>query len=125
MLPMQRDKSMPANVLQPTAYATPETPLPRIAWAPEIADLHVNLVALNASESIGEHVNESLDVLLTCLAGEGELRIDDEIIPLIPGTVAVIPRGTRRGIVAGNNMLRYMTCHRKRGGLMPTLRSRS
>jgi quercetin dioxygenase-like cupin family protein len=116
---------MAADVIRFADYGSPSRSLPRIAWTPESTDLHVNLVALGAGEEIGEHVNESLDVLLTCLAGEGELHIDDDVIPLASGTVCVIPMGSRRRIVAGNNMLRYTTCHRKRGGLMPTVQSRS
>jgi quercetin dioxygenase-like cupin family protein len=114
-----------ADVIRFADYGSPSRSLPRIAWTPESTDLHVNLVALDAGEEIGEHVNESLDVLLTCLVGQGELRIDDEAIPLGSGTVCVIPMGSRRRIVAGNNMLRSTTCHRKPGGLMPTIQSRS
>lgn len=122
---MQNDKKISANIIQPGAYASPDTHLPRIAWTPESTDLHVNLVALGANEEIGEHVNESLDVLLTCLTGDGEIRVDADVIPLTAGTVILIPMGAQRHIVAGNNTLRYTTCHRKRGGLMPKMKKRA
>jgi quercetin dioxygenase-like cupin family protein len=84
----------------------------------------VNLVVLHGGEAIGEHVNQTLDVLLTCLAGEGGLHVDGKHVPLTPGTVALIPLGTRRRVVAGDSGLRYTTCHRKRGGIMPTIHRR-
>lgn len=115
---------MATDVIQPDSYASAETILPRIAWTPESTDLHINLVSLNAGEGIGEHVNQALDVLLTCLAGSGELHVDEDIIPLIPGTVVLIPMGASRSVVANDNMIRYTTCHRKRGGIMPTVTSR-
>ena len=114
------DKKHSTNFLQPEFYASADHDLPRIAWTPESTDLHVNLVTLGANEEIGEHVNESLDILLTCLAGEGHIRLGEDVIPLTAGTVILIPMGAGRHIVAGNTMLRYTTCHRKRGGLMPT-----
>jgi hypothetical protein len=37
-----------------------------------------------------------------------------------PGSIALIGKGSTRGVVAGPSGVRYTTCHRKRGGLMPT-----
>lgn len=116
---------MKIQALQPDDYASPDITLTRIGWTPESTDLHINLVSLKPGESIAEHVNETLDVLLTCLFGAGELHIDEETVPLVPGTVALIPQGSRRSIVANNNTLRYTTCHRKRGGLLPTIKART
>lgn len=112
---------MPLNVLQPDAWNT-DHDLPRIAWTPESTDLHVNLVSLRAGEEIGAHVNHALDVVLTCLAGRGTLDVEGESVPLRPGTVAVIPKGASRRVVAGDNVLRFTTCHGKRGGLVPSVR---
>lgn len=103
----------------------PETESPRIAWSPESTDLHVNVVSLKRGESIGEHVNATLDVLMTCLAGEGTLTVDGEEISFSPGTIALVPTGASRGVVASNNGVTYTTCHRKRGGIMPTVQPRS
>lgn len=117
--------TMPINVIQPSEYAGTGDARPRIVWAPEIADMHVNLVNLNADQEIGTHSNQTLDVLLTCLNGSGNLTVDDDVIPLRPGTIAVIPKGTSRRIVAFADGLQYTTCHRKRGGILPTVQSRS
>lgn len=112
---------MSLDVLQPDTYHV-NRDLPRVAWTPASDDLHLNLVSLKPGEEIGEHVNQALDVVLTCLAGEGTLKVDGESIPLQPGTIAMIPRGANRRVVASDNALRYSTCHRRRGGMMPTIR---
>ena len=98
---------------------------PRVAWTATSDDLHVNLVALAPGEEIAPHVNAQLEVLLTCVEGRGTLTVADEEIPLRPGTVVLIPRGARRGTRAGDEPLRYVTCHRKRAGMMPAVAPRT
>lgn len=115
---------MPIETIHADDFGTPETPHRRIRWAPESADLHVNLVDLRGGEEIGAHVNTALDVLLTCLGGAGTLFVDDEPVPLQAGTIALIPKGARREVLAGEGGVRYTTCHIRRGGLMPTVGGR-
>lgn len=112
---------MPIEVIHPADYTDPETPHTRIRWTPASADLHLNLVDLRAGEEIGEHVNAALDVVVTCLDGGGRLVADGESVAMSPGSIALIPMGARRAIVAGESGIRYTTCHRKRGGLIPTM----
>lgn len=114
---------MPAEVFH--VSTTPDTDAPRIAWSPASSDLHVNVVVLKPGEGIGAHVNATLDVLMTCLAGEGTLTVDGTDIAFSPGTIALVPTGAQRGVVAGNNGIAYTTCHRKRGGIMPTVQGRA
>jgi quercetin dioxygenase-like cupin family protein len=102
-----------------------ERALPRIVWTATSDDLHVNLIALAPHEEIGEHVNAHLDVLQTGISGDGTLVIDGEEIPFGAGSVVLIPRGAMRGTRAGADGLRYVTCHRRRGGIMPTVQRRS
>lgn len=112
---------MPGAFIHAHEYQLGDRSLARIAWAPGSTDLHVNLVVLHPGEVVGAHVNATLDVLITCLAGEGELRVDDACVALAPGTIALVPAGAKRGVVAGNTGLRYTTCHRKRGGIVPSV----
>jgi quercetin dioxygenase-like cupin family protein len=105
-------------------YASGE-PLPRIVWTGTSDDLHANLIALAPGEEIGVHVNQQLDVLLTCIDGEGVLTIDNTEISLTGGSIVLIPQGAQRGTRAGDSGLRYVTCHRRRGGIMPTVQRRS
>jgi quercetin dioxygenase-like cupin family protein len=112
---------MTIEAIHATEYTDPELPHSRIRWTPESTDLHLNLVNLRAGEEIGKHTNISLDVVLTCLDGGGTLVANKESIPLRPGSVVLIPKGSSRAIIAGPDGLRYTTCHQKRGGLMPTV----
>lgn len=111
---------MPVTVIQPNEYRAEEHPHRRIRWTPDMDDLHLNLVHLRESEEIGEHVNASLDVVLTCLDGSGTLVIDGDPVALVPGSIAVIGKGSSRGVIAGPHGMRYSTCHARRGGLVPT-----
>lgn len=95
----------------------------RIRWVPETDDLHMNVVELRPGDEIGDHVNQLLDVIVTCLRGGAMLVIDGEEIHLHPGSIALIHRGAKRRLVAGEEGVVYTTVHRKRGGIMPTLAS--
>lgn len=116
--------TMSLEMIQSSDYTSADTPRPRIVWAPEIEDLHVNLVSLNAGEEIGTHSNQALDVLITVLNGSGLLTMNDENISIKAGSILVIRKGAQRRIVASSGGLLYTTCHRKRGGIMPTPPSR-
>ncbi len=66
---------------------------------------------------MSEHVNDERDVLLVVVSGGGVLTVDGEETTLRSGHATVIPKGARRGIVAGPAGIRYLTAHRVRGGL--------
>lgn len=96
----------------------------RIRWVPETDDLHMNVVHLRPGEEIGEHVNAALDVIVTCLQGDGTISVDATGTSLQPGSIVLIPRGANRHIVAGDSGMVYTTVHRKRGGILPTVSAR-
>lgn len=58
------------------------------------------------------HVNDSADVLVVCLGGQGQVTVDGIAQPLEPGRVIVLPRGARRSILAQTRLL-YLTAHRR------------
>lgn len=93
---------------------------PRIAWSPDTDDLHMNVLVLRPYEGIPAHINQTLDVVLTCLQGTGVVTIDEEPTQISSGSIVLIPRGSQRQITANDETLVYTTVHRKRGGLMPT-----
>lgn len=93
----------------------------RNVWQPDTDDLHMNVLVLRAGESIGHHVNQLLDVVVTCLRGSGTITIDDETITVEPGSIVLIRQGADREIEAGPEGIMYTTVHRKRGGIMPTM----
>lgn len=111
---------MSVDAIHSDEYLDGNAPHRRIRWTPGSADLHLNLVDLRPGEEIAEHVNASLDVVLTCLDGSGTLVVDGNNISMRSGSVAMIAKGSSRGVIAGPDGMRYTTCHGKRGGLMPT-----
>lgn len=90
-------------------------------WSLNAEQLNVNLIRLSAGAAIPPHVNGELDVLIAVLEGDGEATIDGEVSPLGPGITLLIPRGAARAIRCTRGPLVYLTVHRQRGGLMPTL----
>jgi regulator of cell morphogenesis and NO signaling len=94
-----------------------------VVWSlPHGGDLDANLVRLGPGAAIGEHRNDEVDVLIYVQSGTGELTFDKELQPLAGENVALIPRGSRRSIRAGQRGLTYLSIHRRRNGL--TLKQR-
>jgi len=87
------------------------------------ADLNVNLVRLEPDDYLEAHINTEVDVLLVGIGGAGVVELDDGNEPLDAGSVLYIPKLARRGIRAGSQGMVYLTCHRRRSGLMPTPRA--
>ncbi|HEY1317637.1 MAG TPA: cupin domain-containing protein [Gaiella sp.] len=95
------------------------------AWGAASEELNATLLVWRAGEGQPEHVNDERDVALVALAGEGTLVVDGDEHRLSEGTLAIVPRGTTRSLVAGRGGLRCLSLHRRRGGLgiAPTPRS--
>lgn len=94
----------------------------RNVWQPDTEDLHMNVLVLRPGEQIEKHINQVLDVIVTCLRGSGTISINLESIDIESGSIVLIRQGAERGIEAGPDGLIYTTVHRKRGGLMPTMK---
>jgi quercetin dioxygenase-like cupin family protein len=86
-------------------------------WGTESEDLNATLLVWPAGEATPEHVNAERDVLVVVLDGDGTAEVDGEEVPLAAGTALLVPKGARRRIVAGAGGIRYLTTHRRRGGL--------
>ena len=89
------------------------------------ADLNVNLVRLSENEYLEAHINAEVDVLLVGVAGAGVVELEDGDQPPAADAAFYVPKGARRAIRAGDQGLAYLTCHRRRAGLMPTVRRRT
>lgn len=109
--------------MKPDDFALDDLPTEHVrnAWQPETDDLHMNVIVLRPGEQIGEHINQTLDVVVTCLRGSGTIAVDQDRIDVEPGSIVLIRQGARRDIQAGNDGMVYTTVHRKRGGLIPTI----
>ena len=79
-------------------------------------DLDANVVWLRPDDTIDEHVNDDVDVLVVVWGGDGRLTSDGSSVPLRPGVVVHIERGARRSVVAGSDGVTYLSVHRRRDG---------
>jgi quercetin dioxygenase-like cupin family protein len=89
-------------------------------WSVNSEQLNVNLLRLPPGDRIAEHVNDQVDVVIVVFEGTGELMVDGAAYPLRAGRALVVPRGARRGMRCTAGPLVYLTCHRRRPGLMPS-----
>jgi quercetin dioxygenase-like cupin family protein len=55
--------------------------------------------------------------MLVVLDGQVTVDVDGAPHALVGGDAIVLPRGAPRTIVAGEDGVRYLTVHRRRGGL--------
>lgn len=96
------------------------------AWSLASGDLNLNLVRLPPGDAIPGHVNAEVDVVYLTIAGSGSIALADagrsesaDAHAMAPGMLFVVPKGLHRAIHAGEQGLVYLTCHRRRAGLMP------
>jgi uncharacterized cupin superfamily protein len=66
-----------------------------------------------------------VDVLVVVIQGTCKLFVDNEMTVLRAGMAAIIPCGRTRALRCTMGPLVYMTCHRRRSPLMPTIPSRA
>lgn len=86
-----------------------------VVWSlPHGGDLDVNLVHLDPDTAIGSHVNALVDVVISMVAGDGDLVIEDATHKLSGDVLALIPKGARRDIRAGDGGITYLSIHRRR-----------
>lgn len=91
-------------------------------WSLATGDLNLNLICLPPGDEIPGHVNAEVDVIYLVVAGAGGITLgeaDASARPMAPGGLFVVPKGLHRAIHAGEAGLVYLTCHRRRAGLMP------
>ncbi|MEP7224787.1 MAG: hypothetical protein ABI783_07510, partial [Actinomycetota bacterium] len=86
-------------------------------WGEATDDLNLTLLAWPAGEGPSEHVNDERDVALVVLEGTGSVRLDGSDEDVRAGHVVVIPQGVSRSLTAGPHGIRYLSVHRRRGGL--------
>jgi quercetin dioxygenase-like cupin family protein len=94
-------------------------PGPGPVWTHSSADLNINLLSFDQGQGVPAHVNDEVDVLLVVVAGEGVLQLDGTAHPVRAGQVCLIPKGVERAIRSAGGPFAYLSCHRRRGGLMP------
>ncbi len=89
-----------------------------VVWSlPHGGDLDANLVHLDPGGAIGAHVNDDVDVLVSGIAGRGHLVVDGTSFELHGDVLAMVPKGSRREVLAGAEGITYLSIHRRRGPL--------
>lgn len=113
---MNKPSGQPLDIALIVEQALHNGPLASITSA----QLNVNLLRLAPGDVIAEHVNGEVDVLLVIVGGVGELAVDGAVWPLHTGQLVVVPRGAARLLRCTDEPLVYVSCHQRRGGLLPT-----
>ncbi len=113
-----------SQVIDMAALAA-ETASAGAVWSLASADLNLNLLRFAAGDGVEEHVNNEVDVIGLVLAGEGVLELEGRQERLRPGLFFFVPKGVRRAIRSASADFAYLSCHRRRAGLMPTRAHRS
>lgn len=90
-------------------------------WHQNSEQMNVNLIRFSAGQGVAQHINQRFDVFGVVVAGEGVLAIEDETYQLRAGQAFLIPRGVRRSLRSTSSTFAYISCHQRRGGLMPEL----
>ncbi|MGH3282754.1 MAG: DUF2249 domain-containing protein [Trebonia sp.] len=109
---------LPRTLADTTALAA-EADATGVIWKLEMRerDLDSNVIALAPGATINAHAGPDIDVLIHVIAGSGELSTERDTVPLRAGSLAWLPRRSRRQFTAGPDGLRYLTVHQRRKAL--------
>ncbi|WP_329111860.1 hypothetical protein [Streptomyces sp. NBC_01353] len=76
-----------------------------------------NVVRIPPERSVDPHTEQDLDVLLLVVARDGTMVTSEGTCPLSEGSLAWLPHGSTRGLVAGKRGMAYLTIHRRCPGM--------
>lgn len=85
-------------------------------WGLDSSQLNANLVTVRAGETMPNHVNDEVDVLILVVSGSGNVTIADNAIDIAADSLVLIPRGASRRINATSALV-YLTVHTRRDRL--------
>ena len=87
-------------------------------WGLESEELNATLLEWGPGEGPpAETVNDERDVLVFVHEGSLRLSLDGVEREVPAGRAVIVEKGRRRRLVAGPDGVRYLTAHRRRGGL--------
>jgi mannose-6-phosphate isomerase-like protein (cupin superfamily) len=93
-------------------------------WSYECEDLNLTLLLWENGKRIEPHVNSEVDVVVIGVEGTGLVTVDGATYEIHPGAALLIPKGCERAIECTSARFGYISIHRRRRGLMPTLDGR-
>jgi mannose-6-phosphate isomerase-like protein (cupin superfamily) len=91
-------------------------------WSHESTDLDLTLLSWRSQQQVAAHVNDEVDVVLVGVAGTGDVTVNGEMYRLGPGQALLIPKGAERSMQCTDGRWSYLSVHRRRRGLWPTVR---
>jgi mannose-6-phosphate isomerase-like protein (cupin superfamily) len=91
-------------------------------WSHESTDLDLTFLSWQSGREIAAHVNAEVDVLFVVVDGTGEVIVNGETYGLAAGQALLIPKGSERAIRCTGERFSYLSIHRRRTGLWPTVR---
>lgn len=109
------------DLLQRCAASTRSGP----QWGHESEDLDITLLSWENGRRIEPHVNNEVDGVLLGVEGSGIVTVNGEKYELRSGVALLIPKGCERAIQSTSERFSYLSVHRRRRGLMPTLNGKS
>lgn len=120
---MTSPAGMPRVLCDIGALATSPPGTPGAMWklAEPGRQLDANVVHLPPGQHVGTHAEPDLDVLLLVVAGDGVLVTAGQARHLTSGALLWLPRGSVRGLSAGQDGMSYLTVHRRRPGMQVLL----
>jgi hypothetical protein len=86
-------------------------------WGDATEELNVTLLAWPPGEGPAAHDNDERDVVIVVAEGTARVVLDGMTHDIRSGHVVVVPRGATRALTAGPDGVRYLSIHRRRGGL--------
>lgn len=118
---VDREESEPRATLVDTPALVGER---GVRWGGAMEDLNVTLLSWPRGEGVAPHVNSEVDVIVIAVEGAGEVVVDGETFALAAGQALLIPKGRERAIHSTSERFSYLSAHRRRPGLMPTVRGK-
>ena len=108
------------DLLAQVAGATHDGP----QWSFESDDLDVTLLHWRAEHEVATHANHEVDVILVGVTGTGKVTVDNVRYHLGPGQALLVPKGAARSLRASGGTWSYLSVHRRRRGLWPTVQAK-
>lgn len=93
-----------------------------VQWSYESDDLDLTLLHWRGHKGgVAAHVNAEVDVVLIVIEGAGIVTVNGNAYRLESGHAVLVPKGSTREIAPVGEEFRYLSVHRRRRGLMPTM----
>ena len=91
-------------------------------WSHESADLDLTALKWHEGQQVPAHVNDEVDVVLIGVVGAGTVIVEGAVYRLAAGQALLIAKGSERAMQCADEPWIYLSVHRRRRGLWPTIK---